>query len=134
MHSYHSDEDEEEVQKLGVDRIGEYPPRIRWLRKRHFRLMALRMAVKCVQHDNMMVLARLQSRDSPRSGKRSGARFWAFIQREDETNTNTCKTLQVAPSCRRRQGHRRRRRHTTAAQTGRSVGDVVSLPFSQSKA
>jgi hypothetical protein len=127
VHSDHSDEDEGEAQKLGVGRIGEYPPRIQWLRKRHLRLMTLRMAVKCVQHDGKMTaLARPQSRDSPRSGKRSGARFWACIQREDETNA--CKILQVAPR------HRRRRRHTTAVQTGRNVGDVVSLPFSESKA
>lgn len=65
IHSDHSDDDE--LQQLaGAGRIGEYPPRIRWLQKRH--LMTLRMAVdsKC---------ARPQIRDPPHSRKRNGLRI-----------------------------------------------------------
>jgi hypothetical protein len=75
IHSDHSDEDEAQ-QPAGAGQIGEYPPRIRWLRKRH--LMTLRMTEKCAQqHDSrMMVLAgtQIRVRDPPRSRKRNGLR------------------------------------------------------------
>jgi hypothetical protein len=75
IHSDYRDEDEAQQLGVGVGRVGEYPPRVRWLRKR--RLMTLRMTVKCAQQDSRTVLARPQIRDPypPRSGKRNGARF-----------------------------------------------------------
>jgi hypothetical protein len=66
MQSDHNDGDE--LQQLGgAGRIGEYPPRIRWLRKRHLR--TLKMAVKCTPPE---------IRDPPRSPKRNGLRTFYF--------------------------------------------------------
>jgi hypothetical protein len=68
IHSDYGNEDE-----AGVGQIGEYPPRIRRLRKRY--LMTLRRAVKCEPHESSRtVLARPQILD-PYPGKRNGARF-----------------------------------------------------------
>ena len=92
IHSDYSDEDEAEWQPgLGVrgvgptrtrtrTRNGEFPPRVRWLRRKHLhRLITQRMAVtKCAQwhHDDhgagkVTAKPQIQLEDSPpRSGKR----------------------------------------------------------------